>query len=463
MSTTAKELREKRQEHVKEIRKLADKANDPETHGKWTSEDDQRWETVNNEYDDLSQRIERAERAETIEAEQERFAEREEATPGLEDRGADGRHPSYDRDKVITSEDRANVFQAWLRHGVGMELEDRHKDAIEKTRFNPRIQDFDLRLVSTGGYKEVRAEAAKRMRELRVTNYTATTDGQGGETVPPGSLVRQVELSLLAFGGMRQVSDVMRTASGDPLEWPTIDDTSNKGELLNETDQSSDSAVSDQNISSSNVTFNAYKISSKLIRITQELLEDNAVNLVQVIGDLIGERIARKENELYTTGTGSSQPNGIVTATNTGITAASTSAITADEIIDMAHSVDPAYRTNGRWMMNDSIVQAVRKLKDGEGQYLWMSGIQSGVPDSLYGYPMVVNQDMSSSLASSNDVMLFGDLSKYKIRDVNQMRMRRLVERYAEFDQEGFVAFHRTDGDLLDAGTDPVKKLTMSS
>ena len=150
-----------------------------------------------------------------------------------------------------------------------------------------------------------------------------------------------------------------------------------------------------------------------------------------------------------TTGSGSSDVEGIVTNSALGKTAAGTAAITADEIIDLIHSVDPAYRAspNSAIMMNDSTLAAVRKLKDGDGNYLWQMGnYQAGVPQSILGYPVVVNQAMDS-LATAKKVMLFGDMSKFYVRKVGGPSLYVARERFApDFGLLGFVRF---DGVLV--------------
>ena len=152
---------------------------------------------------------------------------------------------------------------------------------------------------------------------------------------------------------------------------------------------------------------------------------------------------------------------GVVVASTEGKEAASKTAVTDTEIIDLEHSVDPAYRPNSIWMFHDTILAAVRKLKDvTSGQYLWQPGMQAGVPDRLLGYRYVVNQSMTGTQAQAAKIVLFGDFSKYKIRDVAGVRLVRLDELFAQTDQVGFVAFLRSDGNLLDAGTAPIKHLT---
>jgi HK97 family phage major capsid protein len=208
------------------------------------------------------------------------------------------------------------------------------------------------------------------------------------------------------------------------------------------------------------VNFGAYKISSKLVLVPNELMEDNAVNLAEQIGMMIGERIGRAQSVYFTTGTGSSQPQGILAGATLGVTAASTTVIAPNEIIDLIHTVDPAYRTDPSFglMMSDGVLAFVRKMTDGNGRYLYPEN--SG--NTILGYPVFVNQQMSSTFTTGQKLMLAGAFKKYKIRDVNSIRFRRLEERYAEYDQTGFIAFMRSDAHLLDAATHPIKYLKLA-
>ena len=193
-------------------------------------------------------------------------------------------------------------------------------------------------------------------------------------------------------------------------------------------------------------------------------MQDSAFNLTSELGSLLGERIARILNTHFTTGTGSGQPSGVVSGAISGKTTASATAITAGEIIDLFHSVDPMYRDGASsvWMCNDSTISAIRKLTDDQGQFLWQAGMQAGIPDRLYGRAVVVNQDVDS-IAATKFPVIFGDFSLYKIRDVAGVRLYRMDERYRDYDQTGFVIFSRHDGVLLNAGTNPVKYLTMKA
>jgi HK97 family phage major capsid protein len=432
-----KEMREKRAKLAKQIRELADKANNESRD--FTAEEKQQWEAINADYDQLSRQIERAERAEQIEGEQEQAAEeRSNRQPGREDR--DGREDR--RTDGPTDEDRTLALHAWCRAQYGLDLSERHQEAVQRCGVNPNRPDYDIAL--RGDYGALRAE-------MRAQSTALTA---GGDTIPRG-FVNNFERALLAYGGMREVADVIRTTTGNDLPWPTTNDTGNKGVLLGE-----NTAVAEQDVVTSAITWKAWKYTSRLVRVSQELLEDSAFNFAAVLGEMLGERIGRITNEHFTTGTpGNAQPLGVVTGAALGVTAASATAITSDEVINLIHSVNPSYRQGAGFMMHDNILLAIRKLKDTTGQYLWQPSYQAGVPDRLLGYPVTVNQDMASAMAAAARTIVFGQLSKYKIRDVASFRLRRLVERYADFDQEGFVAFSRHDGRILDAGTNPIKYL----
>ena len=178
------------------------------------------------------------------------------------------------------------------------------------------------------------------------------------------------------------------------------------------------------------------------------------------MGRLLAERMGRIANAKLTTGSGSSDVEGIVTNSAAGVTAASATAVTADEIIDLVHSVDPAYRQspNAAIMMNDSTLKAIRKLKDGNGNYLWQMGdFQIGTPQNILGYPVVVNQDMDS-IATGKKTILFGDMSRFYVRKVGQPSIYVARERFAP--DFGILGYIRLDGCLSD--TAAVKHLVQA-
>lgn len=291
-------------------------------------------------------------------------------------------------------------------------------------------------------------EVRRQIVEQRAQSTTTTA---GGYLVPQG-FSNALERALLQFGGMRQ-SRAMRiqTATGNQIEWPTVDDTSNEGALLAENTQDSE-----QDVVFGQKLLDAYKYTSKIVRVSYELMQDSFFDMGGFLGSALGERLGRIQNRHATTGTGSSQPNGVVTASTAGVTLASSSAVTHDELLDLKHSVDPAYRMQAEWMFADSTLKALKKLKDSQNRPLWLPGVATREPDTIDGDRYVVNQHMASMEASAKSI-LYGDFSKYVMREVLAISLIRMVERYADYHQVGFVAIMRFDGELIDAGTNPIK------
>jgi HK97 family phage major capsid protein len=284
-------------------------------------------------------------------------------------------------------------------------------------------------------------------RELRA--QSAGTAAAGGYTVPV-ELANFIIRSMKAWGPMYDgdiVTD-LTTSSGAQLNMPTVDDTANEAAARAEGDTIVDDGSGDVVFGSKRL--DAYVFATPFIRFSMELAADSAFGVESLLGDLIGERLGRIANRRCTTGTGASQPNGVVTASSLGKTAAAIAAITFDEIMDLEHSVDPAYRVSPKcaFMFNDATLLAVRKLKDSEGRYVWQGGnVQQGVPATLNGRRYHINQHMDS-LAAAKKVMLFGDLGKYFVRKVGTPMVGVLRERF--WPDLGIAGLIRFDGELSD-------------
>ena len=301
-------------------------------------------------------------------------------------------------------------------------------------------------LIAAGGEAYVSPEVRSVLQEHRVQTKGTTT--AGGFTVPV-ELAAFIEKAMIATGPMYDSSlfTVINSTDGRTFNIPTVDDTASTAEAHTEggtvTDDGGKDVVFAQKVLS------AYAFDSEWVRWSAELNADSIFNMESLLGELLGSRLGRIANSKLTTGSGSSDVEGIVTNSALGKTAVGTAAITADEIIDLIHSVDPAYRSspNSAIMMNDSTLAAVRKLKDGDGNYLWQMGnYQAGVPQAILGYPVVVNQAMDS-LATAKKVMLFGDMSKFYVRKVGGPSLYVARERFApDFGLLGFVRF---DGVLV--------------
>ncbi|HOW32783.1 MAG TPA: phage major capsid protein, partial [Bacteroidales bacterium] len=231
----------------------------------------------------------------------------------------------------------------------------------------------------------------------------------------------------------------------------------NKGELLAENPESD---TSEQGVTFSSKTLKAYTFSSKYVLVSQQLLQDSVINVEEVLRDLLAERLGRILADYFTTGTGSSQPGGIVyQATDSGVTPA-TAAITRANILDLMFSVNSSYRNNGAFMFNDSTLKTIMKLTfaSGDDRPLWQPNIIGSAPDRLEGRPYFIN-DVMDGVAAGKDSMIFGDLSKFIVRSVRETQLFVFREKFMAKLQIGFLAWNRWDSVLLDAGTHPIKKL----
>lgn len=434
---TLKELQEQKGELVQSVLALRDKSNDDDH--QWSSEDEQEWSRVNDALDELQVSID----AEV--AKQERDSRAANLEASLNDNrqfGREDRQGNHGGQQVATDEHRNAAFTGWLRQQNGYDLTPAQEEACQLTGLNPNRSRLDFRL---GSFPQNAAGAWNRDGRPRIEDRAGLvvgTNADGGFTVPQGFL-NELERTMLAFNGPRQVSRILRTDTGNQMEVPTVDDTGNTGVLLAE--QASIGSSVDPTFAQ--VLLDAYKYSSKAILVSSELLTDSAFNMGQLVPSLLGERLGRIQAAQFTTGTGSSQPQGVVTGSAAGKTAASATAITGDEIIDLIHSVDPSYRVGPSvgFMFHDGILKAIRKLKTTDLQYIWQPGFQANSPDMILGYPYTINQNMQATIATATKTMLFGDFSKFIIRDVATVQLYRLEERYRDVDQTGFIAFMRSD------------------
>jgi HK97 family phage major capsid protein len=279
------------------------------------------------------------------------------------------------------------------------------------------------------------------------------TGSAGGFTVPEDFYNRLVE-AMAAAGGMRRSrAEIIRTASGADLPIPSDNDTANAASIVAENAQ-----VSEQDVTFAQKVLGSYMYTSNIIRVSYQLLQDSAFDIEAWVARKFAMRFARGTNAHFTTGTGTGQPEGVVTGASEGKVGAGgqTTSIIYEDLVDLEHSVDPDYRENGELMFNDSTLKALKKLEDSQGRPLWLPGIAFRQPDTILGYPYIINQDMPVMAASAKSI-LFGDFSNYKIRDVLGMQMLRLEERYADYLQVGFLGFSRHDGALVDAGSAPIK------
>ena len=296
--------------------------------------------------------------------------------------------------------------------------------------------------------------AALQAGEQRGTS-TITTETTGaiyGGYVVPTELSPEFIMTLKQYGGMYQAARIVRTAGGGLWNQPYVDDTSTAALLTAEA-----SATTTQDFSISRIQLNTYTYRSKIV-VSREWLQDEAVNAAGEINTMLATRLGRAINAHFTTGDGSSKPTGILAASGgapTGKTTASATAITATEILDLVHSVDPAYRTgpNVAFMMNDSTLAAVKKLTLGSSDStpLWVPSMRDGEPATIWGFPYVINQSMES-IATGKKTIAFGDWNYYVIREVLNPIFVRTDELFLDNFSVGFYGFSRYDAKLIPVG-----------
>lgn len=443
----SKEVRAKRAKLIEDARALIS-GDAP------SAEDTAKFDTMMAEADGLKAQIDRIERADALAAEQ------NEALRTLS--GERGTDPEQEHDAAVLEEE---AFATWMRRGPAA-LNEAQRGVYQRC-FEAAPRDgaagagaSGWRLSGRRGDDAASAEA-RTARAIRAA-LGVSTDPGGGFTVPQGFYGKLIDAQK-AYGGMLDAAFVFDTATGNQLPIPTDNDTTNAGALIGE-----NVTVSNQDVTFGAINMNAYTYSSKQVLVSRQLLQDSAFDLDAFLSGKLGTRLARITNTHFTTGDGAAKPKGVATAATLGYTAGNsttsgeTASITYDDLVELEHSVDPAYRKNARFMMSDAALKVIKKLKDGIGRPLWMAGLAMKEPDTINSYPYVINQDVAAPAASAISV-LFGDFTNYFIRRVAGMQILRLDERYADVNQVAFLAFQRWDGQLIDAGTHPIKYLQQSA
>jgi HK97 family phage major capsid protein len=294
-----------------------------------------------------------------------------------------------------------------------------------------------------------------------IQNAMSTGDpAAGGYTVAP-EFYRRLSEALKAFGGVRAIATVLPTGTGATMTFPGTDATKEEGEIVDENEETTES---DTKFVAR--TLEAFRYSSKSIALSMELLKDSMFDLEGYIIRLLSTRVGRITARHYAKGTGNKQPVGMLTAVGTGVTAASPNLITYDDLIDLEHSVDPAYRSrpNCGYAMHDQMLKVVRKIKDEQKRPIFVPGYEQGspggAPDRLLNRPISIVQEYDVPEAGAKP-MTFGDHSEYIVREVMDLTLFRMTDsRYTLKGQVGFVGFTRQGGNLIDIGG-AVKALQM--
>lgn len=406
-STQLKQERARVFEQMKALNDLADRENRD-----LSAEERQSYDRMDGEFERLTQRIADTEKQE----ERERLLFGDAGVPAGTPEGGtrDERREAETREKAYE-----DAFMRYLRGGL-MDLE------------------VEQRKLLLQGVQELPQE----LRDL-----SKGTNSAGGFTVPTGFLNRlllavEEDVVVRSLGATR-----IQTTTGETLPWPKV-----TAYGANATITAENTAITfvDDTFDQDSVSAYTYPTGTK---VSFQLLADTAVDLEGFLRGRMTERIARAQNAHFLTGTGSGQPEGIVTAVPSGqiVTGATgqTLTVTGDDLIDVMYKIKPAFRRRAKWLMNDQMMKVIRKLKDADGQYLFQVSLREGEPDMLLGKPFFVDANMPTPAASAKSIV-FGDFGGYLIRDVAAIAMRRLDERFADALQVGFLAWMRSDGMVQD-------------
>ncbi|AMO47615.1 Phage major capsid protein, HK97 family [Enterobacter sp. FY-07] len=391
------ELKQKRNTIATDMRALHEKIGD----ATWTDEQRTQWNAAKSELDALDEQIGRLEelrRLDQIHVENQEDEQR--------------REQRNNTPEGQNAERRAATFDKFLRHGFG-ELSSEERTAL----------------------KELRAQGT-------------STDDKGGYTVPTQMLNKIVD-AMKAYGGIASVAQILNTSNGQDITWSTSDGTAEEGELLGENTE-----ASEEDATFGSATLGAKKLSSKIIRVSNELLQDSGVDIEAYLASRIGQRIGRGEAKYLVQGTGAGapvQPKGLVASVTGTVNTAAAAAFTWQEMNKLKHAIDPAYRGGPkfRWAFNDSTLQVIEEMVDGQNRPLWLPDVAGGTPATILNIPYVIDQAIDS-IAAGKKFAFLGDFDRFIVRRITYMTLKRLVERYAEYDQTAFLAFHRFDCVLED-------------
>ena len=325
----------------------------------------------------------------------------------------------------------------------------RENPALTDTTDEPTISSdpAEVREIERRAFEKVlrnKGDLSRLDRDERAALQVGT-DSEGGFTVPD-AFERQIIESMREFGVIGALATRIVTADNGQVTIPSVATNATAAWTAEE------AAFTQSEGTFGQVVLNAYKV-GVISKISDELITDSAFDLLSWLAKDHGEALGLKTGEAYAVGASNAtdKPRGLFNKATTGVTSAVNTGFTADELIDLQHSVIAPYRANASWLMNDATVKIVRKFQDQDDQYIWQPGLTAGSPDTLLGRPVLTDPSIDT-VAATKKVVLFGDIEKaYVIRDVEGVTVKVLNELYAANGQVGFRTSLRTAGDLRDA------------
>ena len=331
----------------------------------------------------------------------------------------------------IERQERVDAMERELAAPVNTPITEKPESAIMDHKTGRASEEYKKNF-----WNAMRTKASDR---TLINSLVIGTDSEGGYLVPD-EFERTLVDGLQENNIFRTLAHVIQTTSGD-RKIPVVASHGSASWVDEEgAYQESDDAFSQ-------VTIGAYKLGT-MIKVSEELLNDSVFDIQSYLATEFARRIGNAEEEAFINGNGTGKPTGVLGTAEVGVTAAGATAITADEIIDLFHSLAVPYRGKAVWLLNDTTVQYLRKLKDGNGQYLWQPGLVAGAPDTILGRPVKVSRYMPA-IAAGNKTIAFGDFNYYWIADRQGRSFRRLDELFAVNGQVGFRGSERVDGKLI--------------
>ncbi len=331
----------------------------------------------------------------------------------------------------IERQERADAMERELAAPVNTPITAKPESAVMDHKTGRASEEYKKNF-----WNAMRTKAPDR---TLINSLVIGTDSEGGYLVPD-EFERTLVDGLQENNIFRTLAHVIQTTSGD-RKIPVVASHGSASWVDEEgAYQESDDAFSQ-------VTIGAYKLGT-MIKVSEELLNDSVFDIQSYLASEFARRIGNAEEEAFINGNGTGKPTGVLNTAEVGVTTAGAAAITADEIIDLFHSLAVPYRGKAVWLLNDTTVQYLRKLKDGNGQYLWQPGLVAGAPDTILGRPVKVSRYMPA-IATGNKTIAFGDFNYYWIADRQGRSFRRLDELFAVNGQVGFRGSERVDGKLI--------------
>lgn len=322
--------------------------------------------------------------------------------------------------------------------------------ASPESRTGPEADKLlsDVRAFLSGEKRGLEVVREMPMTRNERRSLSRLTGASGNNTVKTSFYDQLIQALIVNSGLLSAGPNVLSTSSGEPIALPKV--TANSSAAL--TAETAQIAASDPTFGQ--ISLSAYKYAS-LVQISRELIEDTSVDLLGYLAMEMGRAVSNQAGVDFVVGNGSSKPRGILTDATLGVTGVTGQTVpgnvTADGLIDLYYSVIAPYRNSADagWLMADATLGAVRKLKDTTGQYLWQPSLTAGAPDTLLGKPVHTDPNMPLVAVNAKSV-LFGDISRYTVREVNQIRFEQSADFAFANDLVTFKAVWRADGALTD-------------